>query len=142
MNFSRSFGVLFQFFLLAIFSVGVFKAGYTATDWFFRVWQIPYPFEWFGAAVGLGFFFWALAAAFWVRKNSNKRSDPMKKILSVMVIFMLFSVFWSKPLHAEGSDAVMAKLSQIEQGQAEILKKLDEMMAELQIVKVRATLRS
>lgn len=66
----------------------------------------------------------------------------MKKIMTVLALFALVTVSSPKTASADGSDAVMAQLSKIEEKQAEILQKLDEVMAELQIVKVRATLRS
>ena len=64
----------------------------------------------------------------------------MRKILSVVAFFTIVTFFSPQTVSADSE--TMARLARIEQKQSEILQKLDELMAELQIVKVRATLRS
>ncbi len=132
--------VLIKLLLFAVFPALAFKVSYAGTDWFFRARNIPYPFEGFGAAVGLGLFFWALGLVLLWKRSSKKRSDPMKKILSAVVFFAVITFFSPRTVLADSE--TMARLARIEQKQSEILQKLDELMAELQIVKVRATLRS
>jgi hypothetical protein len=55
--------ILFRFLLFIVFPIAAFVGGYQLTDLVFREKVIPYPFEIYGVAMGLGFFFWMLALA-------------------------------------------------------------------------------
>lgn len=46
-----------------VFPALTFAGGYRLTDLLFRERMIAAPFQFFGAAVGFGFFFWTLALA-------------------------------------------------------------------------------
>ena len=54
---------LLRLLLFVIFPITAFVGGYRITDFVFREKMIAYPFEFFGVAVGFGFFFWTLALA-------------------------------------------------------------------------------
>ena len=45
---------IFLFLAFTVFPVAAFFAGYRLTDHFFQVRKVPYPFEFFGVAYGLG----------------------------------------------------------------------------------------
>lgn len=65
----------------------------------------------------------------------------MKRFLCVLSLFGLFSL--TALPHAKADDsAVASKLDQLQSNQAQILKELDEIKAELEIVKVRVSLRN
>jgi len=52
--------IIIQIFRLLVLAL-VFLLGYRFTDHFFRTHKVPYPFELFGIAAGLGFLFFAYA---------------------------------------------------------------------------------
>lgn len=70
----------------------------------------------------------------------------MKKFLGIFLILMLVSGIGSGTARAEGegnsTSDIQQKLNNIVATQTEVLKQLDEIKAELQIIKVRASLRS
>ena len=73
----------------------------------------------------------------------------MNKILAVVFIFGFLSIFSGVPSIADGyaasssmdNESVSNKLDQIMNFESQILKQLDEIKAELQIVKIRASQR-
>ena len=66
----------------------------------------------------------------------------MKKWIVISALFIFAAVFTYKTLFAEEgslSSMVTQKLDQVLQNQTEILKQLNEIKSELQIIKVRAS---
>jgi len=55
-----------------IFSITAFIAGYFLTDLFFRVKKIPYPFELFGLAAGLGLASWTFSMVHFIGLKFSK----------------------------------------------------------------------
>ena len=63
-------------------------------------------------------------------------------IITLGFLFVACAMVFSAPASADTQDKVLARLDVIEQKEDQILKQLDQMMAELKIVKVRATLKA
>ena len=65
----------------------------------------------------------------------------MKRFLCVLSLLGLFFIMALPLAHADDA-ALDSKLDQLQKNQEQILKELDEIKAELQIVKIRASLKS
>ena len=59
-----------------IFSIAAFVAGYFLTDLVFRVERIPYPFELFGLAAGLGLASWTFSMLHFIGLKISKGGLP------------------------------------------------------------------
>jgi len=70
---SRILTLLGKLFFFLIFPGGVFWVGYCLTDLVFQAKKIPFPFEYFGIAIGCGFFAWTLALVVWVQSMFKNR---------------------------------------------------------------------
>ena len=136
----------FLFFILSLVpSGGVFYLVYCSTDQIFKTYKFPYPFELFGLAAGLGAASWTYALVTLFRR----RKTNMNKIPAVIFIFGFLSIFSGVPSFTDGyaasssmdNESVSNKLDQIMNVESQILKQLDEIKAELQIVKIRASQR-
>ena len=114
--------------VLNLLFVLTFIVGYLGTKIFFITQLIPLPFEYFGILVGLGLasFVRAIGGLF------------MKKKLSILILLLMSSVSFCPILLADDA-SINARLDRVISGQEEILKKLEEVKEEVQIVKVRAT---
>lgn len=127
-------------FLVYIFSMGAaFAAGYRLTDIWFRAHLIPYPFEGYGVAVGLAFLFWALAllqiAELLIRRCGMKRISLISAVLFCILALGACGVFADE---AEQSQA-NSRLQQVVDTQQQILKQLEDIKSELQVLKVRVS---
>ncbi len=130
-----------------IFPIAAFLAGYFLTDLVFRVKKIPYPFELFGLAVGLGLASWTFSIIHFIGlsfSNKYERGRSSMKRWVIFILLMVAFIFSYKALFADGAEmsgGVSGKLDQVIQTQDKILAKLDEIKAELEVVKVRASNR-
>lgn len=123
-----------------ILGAGSFIFGYALVDFIFARWKLPYPSRLFGVAAGLGFVCWTIGV---IRMNKNRdirrRQDSVKKLL---VLFLMIAVWGAcAPACAQPEGALAAKLDQVLQNQERILKELEGIQSELEIVKVRASQR-
>jgi len=59
-----------------IFPIAAFIAGYCLTDLVFRVKKIPYPFELFGLAAGLGLASWTFSIIHFIGLKFSKGGLP------------------------------------------------------------------
>ncbi len=120
---------MIRFFLFVLGLAG----GFLQTGKFFEAQKIPYPFEAFGAAVGLGLGCFMVALSHFFGSEKTK-----KKVFFVLAAFIFFTITFTPLLFAQDA-GTYHKLNEVLENQKKILSDLDEIKKELTIVKVRAT---
>ena len=60
---------------------------------------------------------------------------------AILVLLVVAFIFSYKALFADGDSAVSQKLNQVIQNQEKILRELDEIKSQLEVIKVRASNR-
>jgi len=135
------FSALIFFLVLPALS---FWGAFSLTDFLFREKGVPYPFEYFGAAIGLGCALWTAALFLFLKsilKFSNNDKEGVMKKLIFTGLFVCAMVFASQTAAFADEAALSSKLDQVLKNQEQILNELQTIKSELAIVKVRATNR-